>query len=413
MNNNKPALIGTLIIIVAVIGFLEYTKSAGMVSVPAGSADIPLSVGFDNASSTAVTSAGQCTTEYCTTTATATAAALNAKGIKPDAAAVNASIAEKAKKYPRAKELVSPDGFINSPNGGSAPFKIADLIGKKIIIVDFWTYSCINCQRTLPYMNAWYQKYKDAGLEIIGVETPEFDFEKSLPNVQAAVEKYGIKYPVVQDNEHGTWNAYANLYWPHKYIIDEDGFIVYDHIGEGGYDDTEKVIQKLLQEKAAREGKQLDFSGTVASEVAKTAVVGQFGVSPETYFGAYRNDQFVGNVNAGIMGAANYTKPAESDMNKDTFYLGGGWNVLNEYIETTGPATLTYKYTAMNMYLVAASKDGKPVDVDIYQDGVKIKTVTVQASTLYQIANNKGVESHTIELRIPKAGLQAYTFTFG
>jgi len=165
------------------------------------------------------------------------------------------SIQEKEKIYPAAKEIVAPAGFINVDN-----VKIQDLIGKKVILVDFWTYSCINCQRTLPYLTSWYEKYKDQGLEIIGVHTPEFEFEKKIENVQWAIDKYGIKYPVALDNDYGTWNAYANRYWPRKYLIDIDGYVVYDHIGEGAYDATEKKIQELLRERMVR----LNLSGEVA-----------------------------------------------------------------------------------------------------------------------------------------------------
>src|SRR3989344_3502091 len=145
------------------------------------------------------------------------------------------------KNYPRARDLVSPEGYINTDN-----ITLAELVGKKVILVDFWTYSCINCQRTQPYLNAWYEKYRAAGLEIIGVHTPEFEFEKNYENVKRAVEKAGIKYPVVQDNDYATWQAYGNRYWPRKYLIDIDGYIVYDHIGEGGYEETERKIQELL-----------------------------------------------------------------------------------------------------------------------------------------------------------------------
>src|SRR3989338_2998501 len=142
---------------------------------------------------------------------------------------------EKSKQYQLAKEITTPDGFINTDD---KPIILNDLIGKKVILMDFWTYSCINCQRTTPYLNSWYEKYKDAGLEIIGMHTPEFDFEKKYENVEKAVKQFGIKYPVVLDNDRATWQAYKNYYWPHKYLIDIDGFIIYDHIGEGGYAET-------------------------------------------------------------------------------------------------------------------------------------------------------------------------------
>src|SRR3989338_6272643 len=152
---------------------------------------------------------------------------------------------EKEAKYKKATELVQPDGYLNVEN-----ITLKELIGKKVILIDFWTYSCINCIRTFPYLNAWYEKYRDSGFVIIGVHTPKFEFETKYENVEKAVEKYGLKYPVVQDNNYFTWRAYRNNYWPHKYLIDIDGYIVYDHIGEGGYEETEKLIQNLLLERS-------------------------------------------------------------------------------------------------------------------------------------------------------------------
>ena len=137
-------------------------------------------------------------------------------------------VEEKASMYEEAKEITTPDGFINVDD-----ISVSELIGKKVVLVDFWTYSCINCQRTLPFLNAWYDKYKDQGLEILAIHTPEFEFEKDYGNVLAATEKFDIEYPVILDNDYSTWRAYKNRYWQRKYIIDIDGFIVYDHIGEG------------------------------------------------------------------------------------------------------------------------------------------------------------------------------------
>jgi thiol-disulfide isomerase/thioredoxin len=152
-------------------------------------------------------------------------------------------------------------------------------------LLDFWTYSCINCQRTIPYLNAWYAKYKDAGLEIIGVHTPEFDFEKKYENVAAAVRKFGIQYPVVMDSNNRTWNAYGNMYWPEHYLIDINGLVVDRHIGEGGYAETEAKIQQLLTErKDALNDSVAIPTGTV--DITSTIQAN----SPETYFGATRNE---------------------------------------------------------------------------------------------------------------------------
>src|SRR3989338_6353967 len=200
---------------------------------------------------------------------------------------------EKSKKYELAKEITTPDGFINT-EGKS--ITVSELVGKKIILIDFWTYSCINCQRTTPYLNAWYEKYKDKGFVIIGVHTPEFEFEKNYDNVKTAVEKFGIKFPVVLDNDYSTWTAYKNQYWPRKYLIDIDGYIVYDHIGEGGYEETEKKIQEALTERMSILGESGEINQTVTKEVS---VLGG-SRSPEIYFGASRNKLFSNSL-AGVV----------------------------------------------------------------------------------------------------------------
>ena len=152
---------------------------------------------------------------------------------------------EKKEKFSRFIDISSPDGFINTDG---EEITISEFIGKKVVLLDMWTYSCINCQRTLPFVNDWYKKYENQGLEVIGLHTPEFAFEHKIENVQDAVERFEIKFPVVLDNDFSTWRAYKNRYWPRKYLIDIDGFVVYDHIGEGAYDKTEAKIQELLAE---------------------------------------------------------------------------------------------------------------------------------------------------------------------
>jgi thiol-disulfide isomerase/thioredoxin len=142
----------------------------------------------------------------------------------------------------KAPEVTQIDEYINTDQ-----LRISELKGK-VILVHFWTYSCINCIHTIPYLNEWYQKYSDKGLVIIGIHTPEFEFEKNINNVRAAVKEHMIEYPVLQDNNYATWNAFQNIYWPRDYVIDKEGFIRYDHIGEGGYNETENVITTLLEE---------------------------------------------------------------------------------------------------------------------------------------------------------------------
>jgi thiol-disulfide isomerase/thioredoxin len=146
-------------------------------------------------------------------------------------------------QFKKAPEFTQITGYINT----AGPIKISDLRGK-VILVHFWTYTCINCIHTIPYLNDWYQKYSNKGLVIVSIHRPEFEFEKNIGNVKSAVQQYEIKYPVLQDNNYGTWNAYGNTYWPRDYLIDNQGLIRYNHVGEGGYDQTEKTIQSLLAE---------------------------------------------------------------------------------------------------------------------------------------------------------------------
>ncbi|MGH7249898.1 MAG: redoxin domain-containing protein, partial [Minisyncoccia bacterium] len=188
--------------------------------------------------------------------------------------------------YAQAPEITSPSGFVNT-NG--APITFSQFKGKKVVLVDFWTYSCINCQRTIPYLNAWYQKYKDQGLEIIGIHTPEFSFEKVLSNVEEGVKRFNINYPVVLDNDYGTWSAFGNQYWPQEYLIDIDGFVVHEHSGEGSYNETEQAIQKALNERASILGSSQVSGGTVAPKEVTPMNFAEIG-SPETYFGSSRNE---------------------------------------------------------------------------------------------------------------------------
>lgn len=312
--------------------------------------------------------------------------------------------ADKAKQYEPAKELVSPDGYLNTDR-----ITLGSLVGKKVVLLDFWTYSCINCQRTIPYLNAWYQKYKDQGLEIIGVHTPEFEFEKNRDNVAAAVKKFGIKYPVVQDNEYATWNTYGNRYWPHEYLIDIDGYIVHDHIGEGGYAETEQEIQQLLQERMT----VLDQQGQVSHDMVQPADAVSFDAhqvgSQETYFGAARND-FLGNGRRYSVGAQ--TLAVSGNLSANTLYLDGTWNFQNEFAQNqTAGARVIFGYLAKNVYLVASA--AAPVQVEVYVDGKILQSITIQTDQLYQLVSGSDYATHTLELRVQNPGLHAYTLTFG
>lgn len=323
---------------------------------------------------------------------------------------------EKTSLYPQAKELVSPSGFINTDL-----FALEDYIGEKVVLLDFWTYSCINCQRTTPYLNAWYEKYVDRGLVIVGVHAPEFEFEENYENVLRAVREAGIEYPVVQDNDYGTWRAYGNRFWPRKYLIDIDGFIRYDHIGEGAYEETEEKIQELLRERATRLG--------LADEVPEDVVVSESpdaperGISPETYFGNARNDNF-GSGTSGSRGTETLLIP--SDIVRDTLYLEGAWNIELEYAENVSEGSrIVFRYRAADVHFVASAdgpvnavvlRDGEPVPEELMGKSVRRENgetvFTVHDATLYNLIEGDEDE-HTIEIIIRGEGLQAFTFTFG
>ena len=308
---------------------------------------------------------------------------------------------QKAKKYPRAIELVSPSGYLNTDK-----ITIKELVGKKVLLVDFWTYSCINCQRTQPYLNAWYKKYKDLGLEIIGVHTPEFEFEKNKTNVQKAIANFGIKYPVVQDNDYATWNAYDNRYWPRKYLIDIDGFIVYDHIGEGDYEETEQKIQELLEERMAAFSEQKDIVKDTVKPQNTESIEAR---SPETYFGAARNNNF-GNGTPGVLGPQHLTLPKQ--IQKNLFYLSGEWIFEKEYATNqVDGAKIVFQYDAKNVYIVASSTNG--TQIRILQDGKEVKTLEIKDEKLYQLIGSDKSGVHTLEIQITKGAIKAYTFTFG
>ena len=320
---------------------------------------------------------------------------------------------EKARLYPFAKEIAKPSGFVNGDN-----ITIGSLIGKKVILVDFWTYSCINCERTIPYLTMWYGKYHDQGLEIIGVHTPEFQFEHDIGNVREAVQEFGIKYPVVLDNDYATWNSYGNQYWPEHYLIDIDGFIVERHIGEGDYDTTEMKIQSLLKERADALGARITISNTTATPTDAVNVDFSQVQSPETYFGSSRN-QYLGNGRMATNGQQTLVLP-DSDL-PNTLYLGGTWNFTDQYAETTGNNTVVFRYNAKNVYLVASAAnatnisvriDGK-TPVDLAGPDAPGGIGTIRDEQLYRIVAGKDYGEHSLELRIPAAGLRAYTFTFG
>lgn len=300
------------------------------------------------------------------------------------------------------KEIVNPSGFVNTE-----PFTLGQFIGKKVILLDFLTYSCINCQRTFPYLNAWDEEYRDQGLLVVGIHTPEFAFEKDIGNVREAMKKFGITHPIVLDNDYATWRAYGNNYWPRKYLIDIHGNIVYDHIGEGAYEETEQKIRELLAERARVLGEEAQMDEQLATSMV--APVSIAAGSPETYFGSARNE-LLGNGVPGESGIRTFTLP--ETFRRDTLYLGGSWEMMPEYARNTNAdARIAYRFEAKNVYFVAGA--AQPIGVTVMVDGKETKRLTIRANTLYMLVEDAAPGAHVLELIIHNPGLEAYTFTFG
>ena len=303
------------------------------------------------------------------------------------------------------KEFKNPSGYVNTDN-----ITMSELIGKKVILIDFMTYTCINCQRTFPYLNEWYEKYKDQGLEIIGVHTPEFAFEKNIKNVRKAMERFNIKFPIILDNDYKTWQSYGNRYWPHKYLIDITGEIVYDHIGEGAYEETEKVIQRLLNERAELLGQE-KLNNIDLTEDKKSSGVG----SPEIYFGANRNE-YLGNGKIGRVGTQDLSIP--SKISKNILYLGGQWNIQPEYSQGNNGTVIKFKYIAKNVYLVLGGnakivikRDGELVGQVGGRDVID-NEIVINQEKLYHLIGDENLGEHIIEIEI-EGNLEVYAFTFG
>jgi thiol-disulfide isomerase/thioredoxin len=302
--------------------------------------------------------------------------------------------------------------WLNSP-----PLTTEGLKGK-VVMIDFWTYSCINCLRAIPYVRAWAEKYKDQGLVVIGVHSPEFAFEKNLNNVRTAVRDLKIGYPVAVDNDYAVWRAFNNRYWPAHYFIDAEGRIRHRHFGEGAYDESERVIQQLLAEA----GKTVAAAGLVAIN-AVAADMGNV-LSPETYVGYDRAENFI-SPGGLVEDKSNEYTAIEPRLNE--WALTGDWTVGKEHAELNGAAgKIVYRFHARDLHLVLGpGADGKPVrfritidgappgasrgmDVDANGDGV------ITGQRLYQLIRQSGpIADRTFEIQFLDPGVQAYAFTFG
>jgi thiol-disulfide isomerase/thioredoxin len=288
-----------------------------------------------------------------------------------------------------APEFAGISTWLNSP-----PLTMAALKGR-VVLVQFWTYSCINSLRTLPYVTSWYKKYKDRGFIVVGIHTPEFAFEKQTSNVEAAVKRLGVTYPVGKDDRYSTWRAYGNQYWPAAYLIDRTGTIVMTQFGEGNYKQLEETIANLV-------GEHLPLTRAPDSDLSAID-------SPEMYFGADKNRDAIVPSQTSDAGERFYTAPEQLPLNR--FALSGAWKLgKNDAMSSTDGAEIVLRFWAPKVNLVAGSS--APQTVLITVDGKPQSPVTIQGSQLYPIYVGTGGE-HLLRVTAPKAGLSAYTFTFG
>jgi thiol-disulfide isomerase/thioredoxin len=310
--------------------------------------------------------------------------------------------------------------WLNSP-----PLSFRQLRGR-VVLVDFWDYTCVNCIRTLPYVQAWHERYVGKGLTVIGVHTPEFTFAQYESNVERGIREFGLTYPIVVDNDREIWKAFANRYWPTKYLLDKDGYLRYAHFGEGAYRETEEVIRELLLESNA----SLAFPPLmqpVRGEDREGAVC--FRPTGELYLGHGRAR--IGN-DGGLKedSIADYAIPDE--LKENFFYLGGSWASTAEYAEAAGDGTHSIKllYEAGGVNLVMAAPRGGVCEVVILQDGkplersqktadTRFRTVSsgeesyiaVQQPRMYSLVDNHDFGKHVLELRC-STGTAAFAFTF-
>lgn len=301
-----------------------------------------------------------------------------------------------------APELVGITGWINTP-----PLTLEQLRGK-VVLIDFWTYSCINCIRTLPYLKDWYAKYKDKGFVIVGVHTPEFEFEKNIENVRDAVKRFGLLYPIALDSNFKTWQNYNNRYWPSHYLVDQMGFIRSFHFGEGAYQETENDIRSLL--------------GLAPLEVKEEPLVAHRPTTPETYLGLWRADRYVsGN---SMKPDVNVLYSYKETLKDDQVGLRGNWLVSSQKITSMGDISrIDLNFLASRVYLVMDSDksqlvtvylDDKPLEKKYYTQDMNDKgQILVREPRKYDVVNLKNdYGRHKLTLETPR-GVSMYAFTFG
>lgn len=288
-------------------------------------------------------------------------------------------------------------GWINSP-----PLTRADLAGK-VVLYDFWTYSCINCQRTLPHLKALYDRYKGDGLVIIGIHSPEFDFEKDHDNVARAVERYGVTWPVALDDDMAIWGAFNNRYWPADYLTDREGRLRQVRFGEGDYGSKEDDVRTLLGVS----------SSAPRAPVAGADQVVTAALTPEIHLGLlFGGAAFNASPGKSTAGTQTYSIP--EPVPEDRYALTGSWTTTDQGIETAGrDSTLVVRYQGAEVNLVAGAGAGVPIEVTVELDGEPLTTLTVTDHDLYHVVEGGPPGYHTLTFRSPAPGLQAFAFTFG
>jgi cytochrome c biogenesis protein CcdA/thiol-disulfide isomerase/thioredoxin len=308
-----------------------------------------------------------------------------------------------------APEFKKTEDWFNTPE--DRPLTLASLRGR-VVLIDFWTYTCINCIRTLPYLKAWDATYRKDGLTIVGVETPEFAFEHVAANVAGAISSFGIRYPVVQDNEYGTWDAYDNEDWPADYLIDARGQLRYVAIGEGDYEKTESAIRALLAEAGSQVGAKSHPTGVIEPSDETT---------PETYLGTARAQ---GWVNGPVAGQHDYGFSLPANLELNAFAYSGTWSIAGQpATAVSANAGIDAEVQAKNVYLVLSSAGKQPRPVEVLLDGRPISAadagadvhgglVTVTGERLYWLVSLPRDERHRLSLRFAP-GVTGYSFTFG
>jgi thiol-disulfide isomerase/thioredoxin len=346
-------------------------------------------------------------------------------------------------QFKKAPEFAQISGYINTPNNNS-PITLSSLRGK-VVLLYIWTYTCINSIRPMPYIDAWNQKYSDKGLVVVGVHAPEFQFEKNYTNVKDAVQRFGIRYPVILDSDHGTWNAYGNNYWPRFYLIDTQGYIRYDHIGEGNYDQIEKSIQSLVAERAALMGaKEISFntkSTTVIKPSSLYYIDLKQSTTPEIYVGYSTARTPLGNPEGFKPDqTVSYSIPSNTNFKPSVVYLQGKWKNNPDNMELqndTGRIALVYYAKLVN--IVAGGKGESIVSNDsdhdksgtggsgqaagnstanisdnsLGQDLSSDGSFRIDGQRLYNLAIHNNYAAHYILIDVKGKGFQFYTFTFG